>query len=137
LDSLSCKYCAANANSTGAPADIASSGGNSASSGTVSMLSAPVPNQPGIFFHAANQAQAPFGCSFLCATGNVIRGAVITGAGNLATYTYDNSDAKHSLGAFAGQTRSFQYWYRDPMNSANCGGATFNTSNALSGTITP
>jgi hypothetical protein len=74
----------------------------------------------------------------LCALGNQQRGTVTnTGGTGSSSYTYDNSDAKHSLGAFAGATRNFQHWFRDPMNSANCGGQTFNTSNAVSGTITP
>jgi hypothetical protein len=127
------KYCVANANSTGNPASLSASGSNDVSLGTLSLTSAPVPNQPGIFFHAANQAQIPFGNGFLCATGNIIRGAVVVGAANSASYTYDNSDAKHNLGAFANQTRNFQHWYRDPMG----GGAFFNTSNAISIPILP
>jgi len=130
------KFCSANNNSTGAPADLTGSGGTSASSGTITMTSAPVPNQPGIFFHAANQNSIPFGCSFLCATGGTVRGSVTGGVANVATYTYDNSDAKHTISTLG--TRSFQYWYRDPMNAGNCaGGATFNTSNGVTGTITP
>ena len=53
---------------------------------------------------------------------------VVMGVGNVATYTYDNSDAKHSLAAFIGSTRNFQHWFRDPAG----GGAFFNTSNAIS-----
>jgi len=127
---LGTKYCTATSNSTGAPADLAMTG-TSAAAGDVTATSTPVPNQPSIFFHAANQAQLPFGNGFLCATGNIIRGAVVVGANNVATYTYDNSDAKHSLGNFVGQTRNFQHWYRDPMG----GGAAFNTSNAISWTV--
>ncbi len=55
------------------------------------------------------------------------------GAGNVATYTYDNSDAKHSLAGYVGTTRNFQYWFRDPAG----GGAFFNTSNAMSIEIRP
>ena len=127
------KYCTANANSTGLPADISASGSSSSSAGSLQLDAAPVPNQNGIFFHGMNQAQVPFGNGFLCATGDVVRGAVIQGAGNLATYVYDNSDAKHSLAGYTGMTRNFQYWFRDPMG----GGAFFNTSNAISIAITP
>jgi hypothetical protein len=128
------KYCVANNNTTGAPADISSSGSASASAGNLTLTSAPVPNQNSIFFHAANQAQVPFGCSFLCATGNIIRGAITLGSGNVATYTYNNSDSKHNLGGFVGATRNFQHWFRDPM--ATCGN-TFNTSNAIAIGILP
>ena len=75
----------------------------------------------------------PFGNGFLCATGDITRGAVISAAGNVATYTYDNSDTQHNLSAFIGSTRNFQYWFRDPA----AGGAFFNTSNAVSIAILP
>jgi hypothetical protein len=131
------KYCLVNNNSTGAPADLSASGSASASAGNLTLTSAPVPNQNSIFFHAANQAQLPFGCGFLCATGNIIRGAITPCVGNSASYTYDNSDAKHSLGGFVGATRNFQHWYRDPMGAGICGGQTFNTSNAIVIAILP
>jgi hypothetical protein len=127
------KYCTANANSTGAPADISASGSASSGAGNLQLDASPVPNQNGIFFHGANQVQIPFGNGFMCTNGGITRGAVIAGSGNLATYTYDNSDTKHSLGAFVGSTRNFQYWFRDPMG----GGAFFNLSNAMSIAITP
>ncbi len=127
------KYCTANANSTGSPADIGASGSSSSSAGDLTLDAAPVPNQNGIFFHGMNQSQVPFGNGFMCTTGDITRGAVVLGAGNAATYTYDNSDAKHSLAAYVGMTRNFQYWFRDPMG----GGAFFNTSNAISIAITP
>jgi hypothetical protein len=125
------KYCTSFDNSTGAPADISYSGSTSSSAGNLTLTSAPVPNQNSIFFHAANEAQVPFGCSFLCATGNIIRSTITPGVGNSATYAYDNSDSKHSLSAFIGSERNFQHWFRDPMGATICGGETFNTSNAL------
>ena len=97
------------------------------------LAAAPVPNQPGLFFHAMNQIQLPFGNGFLCASGGTVRGEVLNASGNVATYTYDNSDAKHRLGAYIGSTRHFQYWFRDSMG----GGALFNTSNAISITVFP
>jgi hypothetical protein len=127
------KYCIANTNSTGAPADISSSGTTSASAGDLTLTAAPVPNQPGLFFHGMNAIQLPFGNGFLCASGNIARGEVLAVSGNVATYTYDNSGPKHRLGAYIGSTRNFQYWFRDPM----AGGALFNTSNAISITVFP
>ncbi len=137
-DSPGTKYCTSNPTSTGAPADISASGSASSSVGNLTLTGAPVPNQPGIFFHASSQTQVPFGCSYLCATGGLQRGAVVSAAGGVATYTYDNSDTKHSLATFTMQTRNFQYWFRDPMGAGTCtGGATFNTSNAISILVLP
>ncbi len=130
---LGSKYCTANANSTGSPADLSASGSASSGAGDLTLTSAPVPNQNSIFVHGMNQSQTPFGNGFMCTTGDITRGAVVLAAGNTATYTYDNSDAKHSLAAFIGMTRNFQHWFRDPMG----GGALFNTSNAMSITIQP
>ncbi len=132
-ESLGTKHCTANPNSTGSPADISASGSSSSSSGDLTLTSAPVPDQNGIFFHGMSQAQNPFGNGFLCTTGDLARGAVLQVSGNLASYTYDNSDAKHSLAAYVGNTRHFQYWFRDPMG----GGAFFNTSNAISIAVLP
>jgi hypothetical protein len=127
------KYCTANNNSTGAPADLTGSGSTSSSAGTLTLTSQPVPDQNSIFFHGMNQSQNPFGNGFMCTTGGIVRGAVVMGVGNIASYTYDNSDAKHSVSGFVGTTRNFQHWFRDPMG----GGAFFNLSNALSIAIAP
>ncbi len=129
-DGLGDKFCTATVNSTGAPADISASGSASSGAGNLTLTAAPIPNQSTIFFHGANQTQVPFGNGFLCTTG-IVRGVVAPGVGNSANYTYDNSDPQHSLIAFAGTTRHFQNWFRDPMG----GGALFNTSNAISITI--
>ncbi len=126
-------YCDSNTNSTGAAAQISATGSASSSAGNLELTSTPVPNQNGIFFHGMNTAQNPFGNGFMCTTGDITRGLVTAAAGNVATYTYDNSDAKHSLASFVGTTRHFQHWFRDPMG----GGALFNTSNAISIAIDP
>jgi hypothetical protein len=112
---------------------LSASGSASSGAGDLQLTSAPVPNQNSIFFHGANQTQLPFGNGFICAQGNIFRGAVVMAAANSASYTYDNSNAKHSLAAFIGQNRQFQHWFRDPM----AGGAFFNTSNAISITVQP
>jgi hypothetical protein len=121
------EYCLATENSTGSPADLTWSGSHSSSAGNLTLTSAPVPDQPGIFFHAANETLIPFGNGYLCASGNIQRGSVVFGTANVATYTYDNSDAKHTLAAYAGSDRFFQHWFRDPMG----GGAFFNLSDGL------
>ena len=92
-----------------------------------------MPNQPGIFFHGPNQAQVPFGNGFNCVSGEIERGSIVFASGNVADYTYDNTDNQHDLSAHVGTNRNFQFWYRDPM----AGGAQFNTSNAVSVDILP
>ncbi len=130
---LGSKYCTATINSTGSPADLTASGSTSSAAGDLALQSAPVPNNFGLFFHAANQTQIPFGNGFQCAVNDIFLGAVVSASGNVATYLYDNSDAKHSLSAQVGSTRNFQHWFRDPAAL----GAFFNTSNALSIIIVP
>jgi len=122
------KYCIANPNSTGLPADIEMKQSGTASGPTYYILSAsPVPNQPGIFFRGNNQTQTTFGCGFFCAAQGISRGGVVFGSGNRMEYEYDNSDAKHSLVGVVGQLRRFQAWFRDPMGCSDA----FNTSNGL------
>ncbi len=132
-DGLGTKYCVANPNSAGGPADISASGSASSAAGDLTLTSTPVPNQNGIFFHGTNQVQNPFGNGFMCTAGGIVRGAVVMAVGNTATYTFDNSDAKHSMGAFIGTTRNCQHWFRDPP----AGGAFFNLSNAIAIMILP
>jgi hypothetical protein len=127
------KYCIATSNSGGGSADILATGSASSGVGDLVLTSRPVPNQNGIFFHGANQALVPFGNGFLCTTGAIARGVVVLAAGNVATYAYDNSDAKHSLAGFVGTTRNFQHWFRDAFG----GGALFNTSTAISILVQP
>jgi hypothetical protein len=126
-------FCAANVNSTGAPASSAALCSGSSSAGDLQLAAGPVPNQFGIFFHGMNQTQVVFGNGYLCIVDDIVRGAVVHGFSHFASYAYDNSDATHSLAAFIGSTRYFQYWFRDPMG----GGAFFNTSNAVSLAILP
>jgi hypothetical protein len=133
---LGTKYCTSNPNTTGSAADITASGSASSAAGDLTLTSAPIPNQAGVFFHGASQGNTPFGCGFLCAATGTERGAVVVATGNSASYTYDNSNAKHDLGGFVGTTRNFQHWYRDPLNAGACGD-TFNTSNAISIGILP
>jgi hypothetical protein len=126
-------YCTATSNSTGQPGGLSASGSASSAAGDLTLNAQPVPNQTGIFFHGANQTQVPFGNGFLCVSGNLKRGTVTSGSGNLATYTYDNSNSRHDLSAHVGSNRNFQFWFRDPMG----GGAQYNTTNGLSILILP
>ena len=125
--SIGNKYCTANPNSTGSPADISASGDLDPNLGTFTIEASPVPNDNGIIYHGANQASAPFGNGFRCVMTMVRRGQVVVATGNLLSYTYDNSNMKRSLIPWASQTRNFQAWFRDPMG----GGSLFNLSNGL------
>jgi len=127
------KYCISNPNSAGGPAILTFAGSRRVVDGTAVFTARPVPNQPGIFFHADRQINVPFGNGRLCTGGDIVRGAVVFATGNRATYAYDNSDAKHSLAAYVGLTRNFQYWFRDPAAPP----AAFNTSDAIQLDVKP
>ena len=127
------KYCSANANSTGSPADIDASGSASSGAGDLTLEASPVPDDTGVFFHGDTEDSVPFGNGFRCVADAIKRGQAVTASGNLATYTYDNSILKKDLSDHIGTTRKFQYWFRDPMG----GGSLFNLSNAISIDILP
>ncbi len=126
-------YCHALANSTGFPARISGSGPMDVSLGNLVLTCAPVPDEVGLFLHAAGRTQVVFGNGFLCAAGDLVRGALVHASGNFVSYAYDNSDTQHSLVPFAGSYRHFQYWFRDGAG----GGALFNTSNGISILLLP
>jgi hypothetical protein len=126
-------YCSANPNSTGSRAQISAWCSSSASEGVLLLEASPVPDQFGIFFHGRTQWQAPFGNGYLCVRHDIVRGTTSQASDHLASYLYDNSDDAHSLAAYVGSTRNFQYWFRDPVG----GGAAFNTSDAVSLAILP
>ena len=116
------RVCTANANSTGSAAVLSGAGSDAAGAGNfLDLTSAPVPDQPGIFFYGSTLIDVPFGNGRLCASSGIVRSPVVTGVGNSASYSFENT-------SFApGQTAYFQHWFRDPA----AGGAFFNTSYAL------
>ncbi len=132
-DTLGERYCMANPNSTGSAAALVGSGSASVMSANLALTSTPTPNTPGIFCHAREPTQVPFGNSYLCLQGDIRRGTIVVASGNLASYLYDGSDPKHDLAPFVGATRHFQHWFRDPAG----GGAGFNLSDALAVRILP
>ena len=132
-ETLGTMYCAANTNSTGAPADAWAIGSASAAAGNLTLGAAPIPDQRSIFYHGPEAIQAPFGNGFRCVGGTVRRGSLLPAMGQTTVYTYDRSSAARDLSAFLGTTRNFQCWYRAPM----AGGARFNTSKAVSIEVLP
>jgi glucose/arabinose dehydrogenase len=130
-------YCTANANSSGAPAVIGSSGSSHLSTNDLVLrASSCPPNQFGIFFYGAKKVDVPFGNGHLCVAGGgegVFRlnpPLHITGAGTVTRVVdYGSPPMVSGPGRIeAGATWNFQFWFRDPAG----GGAAFDTSDALS-----
>ena len=132
-DSMGTRYCVSGVNSTGGPARIHPWGSTSASAANLRLRVESVPDRSGVFLHGPGTARRPFGNGTLCVGGALVRGATVLPSGGQAEYVYDASDAQHSLGAFAGTTRHFQYWFRDPA----AGGARFDASDAITIVIRP
>lgn len=118
--------------SSGAGASLSAAGLASVGADTIVLsVSDSTPNQPGLFFQGDNAVGAgagvPFGDGLRCAGGNVVRLEVRTAdAGGAATSTIGIA-AKG--GVSAGQTKRYQWWYRDPVFSPCLNG--FNLSNGL------
>lgn len=95
------------------------------------------PTQTGLFFQgttAVNAGQgAPFGDGLLCVGGSIVR-LQVRNASLFGTALSSVSLAAEG-GLAAGQTRRYQWWYRDTVSSP-CGSA-FNLSNSLSLTWGP
>jgi len=90
-----------------------------------------IPGQPGLFFQGdvsiGGGNGIVFGDGLRCCGTNVVRlGVRVPNAQGFASI----DDVQNRGGAQAGQTKCYQYWYRDPNNSP-CG-LGFNLSNAVS-----
>lgn len=118
------------ANSAGSGATLTATGVNTVAADSVvlDVVGGP-PNRNGVFF--SGELELPggtlFGDGLRCVTGPVLR---------LEVTTTDGAGAVQSTVALAaagglvpGDTRSYQFWYRDPVGGA-CG-LQFNTSNAF------
>ncbi|MFT4542855.1 MAG: hypothetical protein ACI841_004372 [Planctomycetota bacterium] len=83
---------------------------------------ADVPNQPGLLYSGGAAFDSLFGCGRRCVGGSVVRGSIMIPNGNqLFGVPFDMNSVTLT---------HIQYWYRDPANTATCGGS-FNQSNAL------
>ncbi len=133
LETVGTRYCPANPNSVGAAATLFAIGSASASAGDLTLEADPVPDQMGVFLHGPDRQQLPFGNGYLCVQAAIVRGKPVQASDHTLSYTFDNSDAAHSLLGFVGTTRYFQGWFRDPA----AGGAAFNTSGAVAISILP
>lgn len=120
------------ANGTGSGAVLGATGFASVANDSIVLhVSGSVPNQPGLLFQGDNSLNGGLGFTFgdglRCAGGNVVR---------LQTISADASGEVDSTvgiaaatGVAAGETKAYQWWYRDPVSSS-CG-AQFNLSSGL------
>ena len=122
------------ANSTGQGAQLTITGLPSVILDTLEIRATRVPaNQLGIFFMADNQTQNPFGDGQLCATGGIQRFLPPQSSGMGGTLTLPPGLAE-AANLSAGQIKTFQAWFRDPMGPCGSG---FNTSDAVQVRWTP
>ena len=115
----------ANASGDGCTLDADGSNGGTLNAGNA------IPSQPGLFFQGNNSIGGGNGIVFgdglrCCGSGIVRLGVVLPDGTGAASY----SNTQASGGANAGDTKCYQYWYRNP-NGSPCG-AGFNLSNAVS-----
>lgn len=124
-------FCSAAPNSVSAGgAQISASGSASVAANDLTLLAGPLPQgQPGIFYHGALQANAPFGDGLRCVANSLVRvpPASTPDQSGVLSSALDNT-ALGGAGIFVGSTRHFQAWYRDPAGGPNG----FNLSDGLS-----
>lgn len=101
------------------------------------LVSSTTPSQPGLFFQGNNAINGGDGSSFgdgiRCAGGNVQRLQVLIANGSGEATSTTSIATQGGVGV--GDTRRYQWWYRDPVLSP-CGNF-FNFSNGLEVTWTP
>jgi plastocyanin len=120
------------ANSTGFGAKLAATGTATVGNDSVVLAATDsTPNQPGLFFQGENATGGSLGVTFgdglRCAGGGVVRLQVrIADSGGNASSTVTVSTKG---GVSAGQTKRYQWWYRDPSFSPCLNG--FNLSNGV------
>ena len=123
--------CDNNTGSTGAL--LSSTGSNSVAAGDLVLVGEGAqPNQPGLYFQGNNAIAGGLGITngdgLRCAGGNVRRIQVRLANASGASATTVNVAAQGL--ALPGETKRYQWWYRNPSPSAPCG-TTFNLSNGV------
>lgn len=114
---------------SGAGANLRATGSTAVVNASLTLLATQCPaNRPGLFFQGqtAIAGGVAFGDGLRCAGGQIQRLEVvfIDGAGSAAS----SVDIVTVGAVLAGQTRRYQFWFRDPTGA--CGGG-FNTSNGI------
>jgi hypothetical protein len=114
-------FCSSFSNSTGQPAVMSASGTGSVASNNLVLEGGPTPNQPGLFFYSAGQANGgngvPFGNGLRCvgSSGNpLFRLPVIVGSSNHHVFPVDYGSLPAGGDIIPGSTFHFQLWFRDP-----------------------
>jgi hypothetical protein len=122
-------YCSSEANSSGAPAVMGTSGSTSFSANDFSVFASDCPpNQTGIFYMGTNQADITFGNGVRCVGTPIIRYPLTqTGSSGVSTLAVDNQAPPAQGRILQGSTWNWQFWFRDPMG----GGVRFDTSDGL------
>ena len=128
-------FCTSLANSSGNTGTIAFSGAPSMGAGSPTLHVTQVPaNTFGLLFYGSAQTTAPFGNGVRCVAGSLQRFTpVSTGATGSVNQLIDNSGLPATGPVSVGDTRNFQFWFRD----VPAGGSLFNTSDAISVTYAP
>lgn len=128
-------YCASSVNSTGDETHLFGLGVPSLSANDFSLLihGAP-PQQPGLFVYSLTTKSTPYGGGILCVGSPVVRLSPALQSSSAGTNSYQVDFSSGPLGGggadsvIVGDTRYFQYWYRDPVH---IGGTGFNLSDGL------
>lgn len=124
-------YCTSLPNSSGASAQIATSGSTSiAQNDLVLNASGCPPGQIGLYFFGTDQVQLPFGNGLLCVSGGVERliPATVIQPDGTATKQVDNTAAPAAGKLVPGSSWNFQFWFRDPAG----GGSGYNLTDGVS-----
>ena len=109
------------ANDTGSGGVLSASGSTSIGSDDLVLSATNLTSGPGLFFQGNNAVNSgngnPFGDGLRCAGGSVVRLEVhFANAGN--SFTADSTISVATKGGVsAGQTKRYQYWYRDSGTS--------------------
>jgi len=121
--------CVGAVNSTGVGSTMTWAGSNSVSANDLTLIATNCPvNAAGIFYFGSTATQVVFGNGFRCISGSTVRlGITNAGAFGEAVTVLDLNALPIGAQIQAGDTRRFQFWYRNPAG----GGAGFNLSDLL------
>ncbi len=119
---------------------LRATGDASVANDTLVLRGTRMPDSPTLYFQGTNRAQngagAPFGDGLRCAVGSIVRLGIEQNVAGGSVHPAPGDAPISTRGAnAAGQTRTYQAWYR---NSASfCTGATFNLTNGAALTWIP
>jgi len=128
-DPVGTSYCSSTINTSGFAASLGAVGIDSVGANEFTLVCDGLPvGTPGLFFVGPNQIVIPFGEGIRCVGGSITRLPPVNfgSAGGVVTRTLDLSSLG-GAGIAPGNTRNFQYWFRDVMG----GPEGFNLSDGL------